>query len=96
MNKKLARLAQRRELLIADAAAQRLALREHISPLKSTLSHADRGLSILRYVKQRPIVAMVATALFGILKPTRFGSWLQRGWGTVLILRNLRKWLIKS
>ncbi|MEQ1767122.1 MAG: YqjK-like family protein [Methylotenera sp.] len=96
MNKKLARIAERRKRLIEDAAEQRLALKQHSTPLKSTLLLADRGLSILHYVKQRPMVAMAATALFGILKPTRLGTWFQRGWGTLLILRNVRKWLIKS
>ncbi|MDP1765528.1 MAG: YqjK-like family protein [Methylotenera sp.] len=96
MKKKLALISKRREQLISQAAEQRLALAQEIEPLRSTLSLADRGLSIARYVKQRPSIAIGVAALFGILRPTRVGKWLQRGWGAFLLARNFRKLLFKN
>lgn len=96
MKKKLALISQRREQLISQAAKQRTALAQEMEPLRSTLSLADRGLSIARYVTQHPTIAIGSAALFGILRSTRVGKWLQRGWGAFLLARNFRKLLTKS
>lgn len=96
MNKKLARISQRREQLIVQAAGQRAALAHQIEPLRSTLSLVDRAVSIVHYVKQHPAIAIGATALLGTLRLNRAGKWLQRGWGAFLVTRNLRNWLLKS
>lgn len=96
MKKKIALISQRREQLISQAVEQRTALAQEMESLRSTLSLADRGLSIARYVTQHPSIAIGSAALFGILRPTRVGKWLQRGWGAFLLARNLRNWLIKS
>lgn len=96
MNKKLVLISKRREQLISQAAKQRMALAEEAVPFRSTLLLADRGLFIARYLTQHPSIAIGSVALFGILRTTRVGKWLQRGWGVFLIARNLRNWLIKS
>ncbi|MGZ8262289.1 MAG: YqjK family protein, partial [Methylotenera sp.] len=54
MNKKLTRLSERRQQLVAQAAAQRTVLAQNIGPLRSPLALADKGLAAVRYVKQRP------------------------------------------
>jgi len=46
MNEKLLRLAERRERLIAQAAAQRVALAQSIEPWRIPLAVADQGLGI--------------------------------------------------
>ncbi|MDP1660095.1 MAG: YqjK-like family protein [Methylotenera sp.] len=96
MKRKLALISQRREQLTDQATKQRTALAEEMEHLRPTLSLADRGLSIARYVKQHPSITIGSAALLGILRPTRVGKWLQRGWGAFLLARNLRNWLIKS
>ena len=47
MNEKLIRLAERRERLVAQAAAQRMALAQNIEPWRNPLARADQGLAAL-------------------------------------------------
>jgi len=54
MNKKLILLAERRERLIAQAAAQRMVLAQNIEPWRVPLARADQGLAALRYIKNHP------------------------------------------
>jgi hypothetical protein len=96
MNRKLTNIAERREQLLKKVAEQRVDLGKNIEPLLSTLSLADKGLSAVRYVKQHPVLAIGATALFGLLQRTRAGKWLRRGWAATLLMRNIRNWLLKS
>jgi len=54
MNEKLIRLAGRRERLVAQAAAQRMALAQNIEPWRKPLARADQRLAALRYIKRHP------------------------------------------
>lgn len=92
MNKKLASLAERRQRLVAQAAAQRAALAENIEPWRAPMALADRGLVALRYFKQHPSLMVGAVALLAILRPTRVGKWLQGGW---TVFQVARRWLPK-
>ena len=96
MNKKLAHLAKRRQLLIAQAAAQRSALARNVEPLRQPLAMVDRGLRVVHYVKQHPVISISASALFGILRLTRAGKWLRSGLALFHMTRNLRNLLSKS
>ena len=82
MNEKLARLAERRERLIAQAAAQRMALAQNIEPWRKPLARVDQGLAALRYIKRHPAWIVGAAALLAALRPGRVGKWLQLGWVT--------------
>ena len=55
MNNNLTRLAKRREHLVAQAQAQRLALADAIEGLRKPLDMTDKGLAVLRYVRSHPI-----------------------------------------
>jgi len=82
MNKKRILLAERRERLVAQAAAQRMALAQSIEPWRIPLARADRGLAALRYIKSHPAWAVGAVVLLAALRPGRVGKWLGRGWVT--------------
>lgn len=92
MKKKLVLLAERRQRLVLQAAEQRIVLAQTIAPLRSTIALAEAGLATVRYVKKHPVLMLGGTTLIALLRPTRLGLWLQRGWAVLDIARNLRTW----
>lgn len=90
MNKKLIPLAERRERLIAQAAAQRLALAQNIEPWRVPLARADQGLAALRYIKSHPGWLIGGGLLLAALRPGRVGKWLGRGWVAWQMISKLR------
>jgi hypothetical protein len=90
MNRKLTRLAERRSLLIAQAAAQRTALAANMVPWRSRLALADKGIAAVRYVRSHPALIVGAALLVAALRPRRAGTWLQRGLLAWQIGRRLR------
>lgn len=91
MNKKLLLLAQRREQLTADVAAQRAALVQVVNAWHKPLIIADNILGAIAYVKQHPLWLVGGTAaLLTILRPRRIGMLLKRGWITWPITRLAR------
>lgn len=77
------RLAERRENLVAQAAAQRLALAQTVAPWRAPLALADRGLEALRTVRRHPVLLLGAALVFGRLQRGRAGIWpryLWAGW----------------
>lgn len=91
MNKKQIHLAERRSLLIEQAAAQRSALAFNLEPWRARLSLVDRGVAVVRYVGRHPAwMAASALVLVAFLRPHNAGKWLQRGWLIWQIGRRLR------
>lgn len=90
MNEKLTRLAERRERLVAQIAAQRTALAQNIEPWRTPLALADRGLAALRYVRSHPAWIVGGGILFAAVRPARAGKWLGLGWAAWKILLKLR------
>ncbi|MDZ7583321.1 MAG: YqjK-like family protein [Thiobacillus sp.] len=95
MNEKLIQLAERREHLIAQAAAQRSALAQNIEPWRRPLARVDQGLAVLRKIKRHPAWIAGGVALLAALRPGRaraagVGKWLTRGWATWQLVRKLR------
>ncbi|MFZ3175198.1 MAG: YqjK-like family protein [Thiobacillus sp.] len=95
MNEKLIRLAERRERLIAQAAAQRSALAQNIEPWRRPLTRVDQGLAVLRNIKRHPAWIAGGVALLTALRPNRvrvagIGKWLTRGWATWRMVQKLR------
>lgn len=89
MNKKLLRLAERRERLLAQAAAQREAVGENIEPWCMPLSLADQGLSALCSIGRHPEWIACGVVLMVALGPGRTGKWLGRGWVTWQVMHKL-------
>lgn len=90
MNKQLTRLAERRERLVTQAAAQRMALAQNVEPWRIPLARADQGLAALRYLKSHPAWIIGGGVLFAALRPGSVGKWLGRGWVAWRMLHKLR------
>lgn len=90
MNAKYSRLVERRERLIAQAAAQRRALAQDIDPWRIPMAFADRGLNALRYIKDHPEWVVGIVTLLAVLRPARVGKWLGRGLVTWQVIYKLR------
>jgi YqjK-like protein len=90
MNKKLIRLAERRERLVTRAAEQRVALAQNIEPYRLPLALADRGINALRYIRSHPEWLVGVVVLLAALRPGRVGKWLGRGLVPLQILYTLR------
>ncbi len=91
MNSKLARLAERRQQLVATSAAQRATLAGTLEPWRARLARVDRGVAVLRYVRSHPILWVGASLLLAAFRPRRVGRWLQHGLMTWQIGRRLRR-----
>jgi hypothetical protein len=70
---------QRRLHLIALCAAQRDELGSLMARMEGPLKVADRGLSVLRYVRERPVVIGALAALFAATRGRGTWKWAQRG-----------------
>lgn len=90
MNANMTRLAERRERLLAQAAAQRRTLAQNIEPWRIPLALADQGLTALRYIKSHPEWIVGVVAVLAVLRPRRVGKWLGRGWVSWQVLHRLR------
>ena len=90
MNNILIRLAERRERLVAQAAAQRVVLAQNIEPWRIPLALADQGLTVLRYIKRNPEWIVGGVVLLAALRPGHVGKWLGRGWVTWQVVQKLR------
>ncbi|MBT9569169.1 MAG: YqjK-like family protein [Thiobacillus sp.] len=91
MSSTRARLAARRQQLVAQADAQRTALTSTLEPWRARLARVDRGLAVLRYVKRYPLVLGGASLLLARVRPGRIVRWLQRGWMMWQFGRRLRR-----
>lgn len=80
MNARLTRLAERRERLIAQAAAQRTTLGQNYESFRKPLMLADKGVSTVRYLKSHPFWIGVIVFAFTALRPGRITEKLRRGW----------------
>ena len=95
MSRKLASIAERRLLLISQAAEQREQLTKNIVPLQSSLAFLDKSLNIVRYVRSHTVLIIGITTLIGLLKPARAVKWLSESWITTLAIRGIRARLTK-
>lgn len=94
MNADLERIAERRRLLVSQAAAQRFVLGQEMALWKPRLAVADRGIAIFRYVGRYPVLIAGAGLAVALLRPRFSMIWLQRGilaWQIVSRLRGVRR-----
>jgi hypothetical protein len=90
MNNKMTQVVQRREHLVAKAAAQRAALGRAIEPWRTPLALTDQGLRALTYVRRHPQWLVGGILLLAVLRPRGLGKWLGRGWLSWQMLNRLR------
>lgn len=92
MNNNLTRLAKRREHLEAEAQAQRLALADAIDGLRKPLDMTDKGLAVLRYIRNHPIlVASGSSVMLSVFRLVNIRKWFRRGWLAWKTLQRLKK-----
>ncbi len=89
MNQTLISLAERRERLIAQAAAQRTALAENIEPWRAPLAIADQGLTALRYLRHHPAWIVGGGVILATLRLGGTMKWLRRGWFSWQVARRV-------
>ncbi|HQS37511.1 MAG: hypothetical protein B7Y16_00075 [Methylotenera sp. 24-45-7] len=95
MSEKLALLAARKQQLIHKAALQRVVVAQNMQALQEPIAMADRGLQVLRYFRQYPVLMLGVTAVSGILirklQVARFTILLQTGWSVFQLVRDVRE-----
>ncbi|WP_173064482.1 YqjK family protein [Sulfurimicrobium lacus] len=64
-------MAERRERLIAQAAAQRMALAQGVEPWRIPLARVDQGLAALHYIKSHPAWIVGSAVLLAALRISR-------------------------
>jgi YqjK-like protein len=80
MNKKLTKLAKRRERLILDSTMQRAQLVQIADTWREPLALADKGLLAMSFVRKHPIIMVgVSAILLKMLGPSRVGKWFSEG-----------------
>ena len=83
-------LVKRRENLIAQAAAQRLAIAENIEPWRIPVARIDQGLRLFQTIKRNPVWLVGGAVLFTTLRPVRVIKWLQLSWVAWRVAHRLR------
>jgi YqjK-like protein len=90
MNKKLLKLAKRREYLVAKAENQRMQLAQAVDVWRAPLAFADQGLAALGFIKKHPILAAGGSAvLVRLLRKSFIGKWFSRGLFALQIVSKL-------
>jgi hypothetical protein len=87
VNRRLAEIRARRELLLARSAVQREALALLVQRLRAPLELADQGFRIVRYAREHPGAVLLAVAALAALSPKRAFRWARRA---VLFWRGYR------
>jgi hypothetical protein len=90
MNAKLP-LAQRRALLVERAMTQRVRLAQQILPWRAPLGLADRGLALLRHLREHPQWLLGGIAVFLVIRPRLMMKWLRHGWVGWQMAQSLRR-----
>lgn len=83
MTSKLSQLAERREHLVTQAAAQRDALAQNMAPWRAPLALADQGVATCRTLVRHPALLLGATFMLAVLYRRRAAKWpgfLWVGW----------------
>ena len=89
MNRKRNRLVERRERLVAQAAAQRLALARDMDRWRTPLALADQGVAAVRYIRLHPQWLIGPILLLAVVRPRRVGRWLGSSWVSWRVSRRL-------
>lgn len=90
VNEALARIAERRALLVATSDAQREVLSRNVLAWQRPLTLVDRGLAAFRFVANHPAWIVGSALAPSALRPGRLGSWLRRGFLAFQVVNRLR------
>lgn len=79
MSRRVDELRSRRELLVAQSAVQREALRLDAAVIGQTLQTADRAVSLARRLARSPLVITVAVVGLIVFRRHPVAAWAMRG-----------------
>jgi len=91
VNRRLAAIRARRELLLARSAVQRDALALLVERARAPLELADRGFRIVQYAREHPGAVLLAIAVLAALSPKRAFRW----GGVAMALWRGYRWAVK-
>ncbi len=91
MNQKRISPGERRLQLVAQITAQRALLALEMEPMRAHLALADKGVAVVRYIRQHPVITLGGGLFLALMRTRGAGKWLQRGWLFWQMGRRLRK-----
>jgi hypothetical protein len=86
-------LARRQQQLLIRSAELRVALAHEVRDLQTSLSVADQVMAGAQWLRQHPLLPLLAVALLALRRPRRALRWASRllwGWG---LYQRARDWL---
>ena len=92
MNRRLAEIRARRELLLARSAVQRDSLALLAQRWRAPLELADQGIRTVRYAREHPGALLLAVAALVALSPKRAFGWARRA---ILVWRGYQ-WVVQA
>ena len=90
MNPLQQRLWIRRQQLLRQSSELRVRLQRHAQGLAPVLGAADRAWSAGIWLREHPLVPMVALAWLVLRRPRGAWRWARRGWAGWQLLRRAR------
>ena len=91
-SQKMRELEQRRELLLARIALQRVRLSLELHNLEQPIRMVDRGIAVVHYLKAHPVLVAAGVAALTVVGRRRIAAWVGRGWVAWRGLRTLASW----
>lgn len=91
MNDKLKSLECRQRELMVQASHERKAFAEHFEAWEKPLSWADKGMDVIHFLKNNPILWTSAFAALAHYKPKIASKVLAVGWGAMKIVKSAKK-----
>jgi hypothetical protein len=92
MRRQLRELEKKREVLIARANGQRVALAAYSAPLALALGNVDRARELARSVAAKPLLLAAGVAVLFVLGKRRVGRLLRRASSLALLARPVYRW----
>ena len=78
MSESLANLARKRLLLIQKSTQQREQLELYINNLRQPIETVDKGFSVLRFIKQHPLLMLGASISLQQVRTRFFSKWINQ------------------
>jgi len=91
-SQKMRELEQRRELLLARIALQRVRVSLELHNLEQPIKMVDRGIAVVHYLKAHPLLVAAGVAAFTVVGRRRIAAWVGRGWVAWRSLSTLSGW----
>jgi YqjK-like protein len=91
MNNGLKALEQRQHQLMLQASREREAFAEHFEAWEKPLSWADKGIDVVQFLKNNPILWTSAFVALAHYRPKFASKVLVVGWGAMKIVKSAKR-----